>query len=262
MLPRLARSVVLLSLSVVSLASTCATAPITKKVDAEDRDRFTPSARMSYEILPGNDTRRRGSLLDLATRKAPFLGARADGSKVKKADFTLRIAGEYAMVDGQDDVDLPAGRNFQLGVTIPGPATVDTKIENYRGHLSVRPGGRFLDIVSVEGIIGIGVDSTEVRLRTPGFDTRDENTEPAFVVGGRLSLRPIPLFDLYGQVVFMSGNFSSADAEAGVQLNLTPNLGVYAGYRHWAYDKDSFRGSGSDVDLKLTGATAGGSLTF
>lgn len=36
-------------------------------LEVDDRDRFTPSGRISYEIWPGIDQRRSGTLLDLVT---------------------------------------------------------------------------------------------------------------------------------------------------------------------------------------------------
>jgi hypothetical protein len=258
---RATRLRILLLVAAISVGSTCATLPETRDIEVHDH-RLAPGVRARYEILPGMDTRRRGSALDLATGKAPIQGARPDGKKVEAVAFTVNVAGEVVRSVGRDDVDVPAGRNVQMGIEIPGPATVDARVENYQGHVSIRPGGRFFDIVSIEGIVGVGFDDTELRLRVPGIDLRDEKADAAFVTGGRLSLRPIPLLDLYGEGLIMAGHFASTGFEAGGQLNLTPNVGVYGGYRWWSYHKSSFQGSGSDLEARFLGPVVGAAFTF
>ncbi len=58
------RSIYILTLmSLLAVIAGCRTTAL----NVEDRDRFTPAGRVSYEIFPGNDQRRGGALLDLVT---------------------------------------------------------------------------------------------------------------------------------------------------------------------------------------------------
>ena len=256
---------VLLTLVLVSILPACSYHRVlgAQDIEVDDNDRLMPSGRIAYEILPGIETRRRGSMLDLVMGRSSIVGERADGESVPRATFTLGVAGELSSVDGRDEIFVPDSfERLELGAEIPGPATVDAEIQRLRAHVNVRAGGRFFDILSIEGTLGLGVDDAEVKLRSPGTSLTEEKTKAAFAWGARIGLRPIPLLDLYGQFVLMVGEFSSFDAEAGGQLNLTPNLGVYAAYRRTTYSARNFRGHGSDVEDGFSGPTFGASLSF
>ena len=81
-------------------------------------------------------------------------------------------------------------------------------------------------------------------------------------MGGRATVRPIALFDLYAQyAATISGGWETFDdTEIGVELNLLRNLSVYGGYRWWSY-QESFSPD-SDWDIDIRGPTAGASLKF
>jgi hypothetical protein len=53
----------------------------------------------------------------------------------------------------------------------------------------------------------------------------------------------------------------TTDLEVGGILNLTPNLGVYGGYRRWIYREENPVGR-SDFDFTFDGPTVGMSLNF
>lgn len=255
------RIIVLFLLAAVSLAATC-DGPAPLDLDAKDGGRFAPSGRVAVEILPGTKARRRGGLLDLATGEVPAAGVTDDRVEPRPVEFILSIAGEFATVEGRDHVPVPSGRVVDLGGEISGPARVATDIENRRGHVTARPGVRFMDMISIEGLVGMGVDDTEVTIRSGGQRFTDQSTRPGFLAGIRVSLRPVPLFDLYGQATMMLGRMFTTDLEVGAQLNLTRNLGLYGGYRRWTFREESLKKGGSDGDFELDGPTAGVSLTF
>lgn len=151
---------------------------------------------------------------------------------------------------------------MELDVAIPGPERVKLNVENLRGHLAARGGVRFYDALSLEGITGLGVDSTELRLRGGGVDTTEEDIRAGLLLGGRATVRPIQLFDLCAQYL---ANFTGTwraiqDTELGVELNLIRNLSVFTGYRWWKYE-ESFS-SESDWEIDIRGPTAGASLKF
>lgn len=252
----------LASLVTVTAAWTSCDGPLPIDLEFEDRDRFTPSGRVAYEILPGNDTRRRGSLLDLTADRAPLEGAEPDGEPRRTAEPIVTLVGEIASVDGRGDVAVPSGREAELDVVIPGPAVVRTTVKNLRGHVGVRAGVRLADAFSFEGLVGVGVDDTRVRVRSGALTGQDHDLKAGFLSGARVTLRPIPLFDLYGQATVMIGRAVTTDIEAGAQLNLTPNVGLYGGYRRWNYEEESLESGGSDGDFEFAGPTLGISLTF
>jgi len=235
----------------------------TMDLQIDDRDRFTPSGRISYEIWPGIDKRRSGTLLDLVTGSSGGDPGQAVTARSAGIKPTISIDGAIAAVEGRDHQQVPADEQVELDVEIPGPQRVKLNAENLRGHIAARGGVRFYDVVSLEGVTGLGVDSTEVRLRGGGVDTTEEEILAGFLLGARATVRPIPLFDLYVQYL---ANFTELweviqDTEVGVDLNLTRNLSVFAGYRWWKYEDESF-GSDSDWEIDIRGPTAGASLKF
>ena len=223
----------------------------------DDRDRFTPSGRISYEIWPGNDQRRSGTLLDLVTGSSGQVTARSAGIQP-----TISIDGAIAAVEGRDHQQVPAGQQVELDVVVPGPARVKLNAENLRGLIAARGGVRFYDVLSLEVITGLGVDSTELRLRGSGVEATDEELRAGFALGGRATVRPIALFDLYAQSVanIAGSSLIIQDTQVGVELNLTRNLSVFTGYQWWRYE-ESFS-SESDWNLDIRGPTAGASLKF
>ncbi len=236
-----------------------------RELHVSDHDRFTPSGRISYEIYPGIETRRKGTLLDLVTEPSKEekaeqpVTARSTGVK-----GTISIEGEVAAVDGRDHRQLAAGDQVEMGgVVIPGPARISVKAENLRGYVAARGGVRIFDVLSVEGITGIAVDKTEVRLRGGGVGTKDHEVDTGLLVGLRTTLRPIALFDVYYQLTFNIHSFTEhpiEDAQVGLELNLTRNVSVFGGYRWWSYEEH--HSAASDIDLRLRGPTAGLSLKF
>jgi hypothetical protein len=232
----------------------------------DDRDQLTPSGQISYEIWPGNDQRRSGALLDLMTGSPPGDPAKAEPAERDVVQPTISIDGAIAAVEGRDHQRVPEGEQVELDVVVPGPARVKLNAENLRGHIAARGGLRFFDIVSLEAIAGLGVDSTQVQLRAPGVDTTDEELLAGFLLGGRATVRPIPLFDIYGQYL---ANFIDPDdnqwttiddAQLGVALNLTRNISIFTGYRWWEYEQEF--STDSDWEIHLQGPTAGASLQF
>lgn len=229
----------------------------------DDDDQFTPSGRISYEIYPGIDRRRSGTLLDLITGSPAEGQANAVTAKSAGIKPTISIDGEIAAVEGRDHQQVPAGKQVVVGVVIPGPARVKLNAQNLRGSLAARGGVRFYDVLSLEAITGLGVDSTEVRIREDGgVEGSDEELRAGFLLGGRATVRPIALFDLYAQyaVNFMESWAITEDTQVGVELNVLRNLSLFAGYRWWEYEETV--SSESDWELRIRGPTAGASLNF
>ena len=253
---------ILASLIAFTLAAGCRTVDI----NVDDRDRLSPSGRVSYEFLPGNDQRRHGTALDLVSGRS---GA-ADGvddeettSPRPKVQPTISIDGEVTYVEGRDRQAIDTGKEAELGnVIFPGPTTVRTEATNVRAHVAARGGVRLWDVLSLEAILGIGLNDTEVRLQNVGLDSREENLRAGLLWGARGTVRPIALIDLYIQYTqnFMADAFAE-DLQVGAELNLTRNIAVFGGYRWWEYEEESF-GSGSDIDLDIRGPTTGLSLKF
>lgn len=249
---------VLVSVPLLTIAATCdGPEPIT----VDDRDRFTPSGRASYEILPGNAQRRSGALLELVTGKSEAIEDRSNS-----IEFTLSVDGEMTGFDARDELEVQAGDTVALGTVIPGPARVQIDADNLHGHVAGRTGVRFADMISLEAILGLGIDHTEIQIRGGGVDDGAGNIRPGFLMGGRVTFRPIPLVDFYAQSTINVIKSDDDDAytteqQVGVDLNLTRNISIFSGYRWWEFYEDRMN-SGSDVDLEIEGPTAGVSLKF
>ncbi len=265
---RRSRFLLLALLALAALPACVSTSePVDLKLD--DENRMTPGGRITFEVAPGNDTRRRGSALDLLRGWSPAEGETPVTARSAGIQPTMSLDGEVAYVKGSDYQDIAAGEFAEINfVDIPGPARVKLNSENVRAHLAARAGLRFYDVLSVEAILGFGLNHTDVRARSGNIDATEDVTRPGFLYGGRVSLRPIPLFDLYGQfarIDYLDNPFDvetqTTEIQAGIEINLTRHVAPFAGYRWWEYEQESFL-SGSDLDLDIEGPTAGLSLRF
>ena len=252
------------SISILALATPLfvALGCTTMDLRIDDNDQFTSSGRISYEIYPGNDRRRSGNLFELVTGSSNGVTAKSAGVK-----GTISIDGEIAAVEGKDHQNVPTGQRVELGdAEILGPARVKMNAENLRGSLAARGGIRLFDVLSLEAITGLGVDSTTVRLRGVdlGITASDEDLIAGFLLGGRATLRPIALFDIYAQYTWNitpSNDWKYIDdATVGVELNLVRYVAVFGGYRWWRYEESL--NNQSDWEIKIRGPTAGVSLKF
>ena len=235
----------------------------TTELDLDDRDRFTAGGRVSYEIYPGNDKRRVGSLLDLLTRASKSVDGESVTAQNARIRPTISIDTAIASIKGSDHQQVAAGEVVEIGLQIPGPARVKVSAESLRAHFAARGGVRFFDVLSLEGILGVGLDNTEVRIQGGGIDSREDSLAAVFLTGVRSTLRLIPLFDLYVEylVSYASLDTEMEDLQVGVDLNVTRNVSLFAGYRWWDYEKNNFD-QDSDVEIDFRGPTAGLSLKF
>jgi hypothetical protein len=233
----------------------------------DDNDQFTPSGRISYEIYPGIDRRRSGNLFELVTgSSAAAPGTSPVTAKSAGVKGTISIDAEIAAVEGKDHQNVPAGQQVELDEVIVGPARVKMNAENLRGSLAARGGIRLFDVLSLEGITGLGVDSTRVRLRGVGLGVTnsDEELLAGLLLGVRATVRPIALFDVYAQY---TSNLTPSeewktiqDTQVGVELNLVRYVAIFGGYRWWRYEESL--NNESDWEIKIRGPTAGVSLKF
>jgi hypothetical protein len=234
------------------------------EIHVTDTDSLTPSGRISCEVWPGNATRRSGTALDLITGKSTDATMQSIGIQ-----GTLSVDGEVAAVNGQDHQNVTLGDEIEIShVEFPGPARVKANSENLRGQIAGRGGIRFYDVLSLEAILGLGVDDTEVQVRdgATGIDATDEELRAGLVIGGRATVRPIALFDVYAQYTAnLAGEALLAavieDSQIGVELNLMRNFAIYSGYRWWSY-QESVSGDDSEWDLDVRGPTVGASIKF
>jgi len=234
-------------------------------LELEDRGRFTPGGRASYEIVPGIDARRPGALLELVAGSSEGDSDEQEGT-TRSAGIqpTFSIDAAIAAVEGRGSDGIAEHDEVELEVDVPGPTRVELSAENLRGHLAARGGIRVYDILSVEAIAGLGADSTRVRVEAGGLRGSRRKVRPVIVAGSRVTLRPIALFDLYGQVVtsFTPGSdMETADVQAGVELHLSRHVSAYGGYRWWKFEEDRFD-FGANVELDIRGPTAGLGLRF
>jgi opacity protein-like surface antigen len=235
----------------------------TMDLKIDDNDAVTPGGRISYEIYPGADRRRSGALLDLVTGSAA--GAQGNAVTAQSAGIapTISIDGEIASVESRDHEQVPAGQQVELDEVIVGPARVKLNAQNLRGSLAARGGVRFYDVLSLEAIMGLGVDSTEVRMRGDGVTASHDQLLAGFLLGGRATVRPIALFDVYAQYTVNITDEAwkyIQDAQVGVELNLQRNVSVFGGYRWWRYEESL--SNESNWELRLRGPTAGLCLKF
>ena len=120
------------------LTSTAGCTTTDLKID--EKDRFTPGGRASYEFYPGVDRRRSGSLVDLAA------GSSSQGVEDEVTASSAGIRGTIAVdgaidsVKARDRQQIPAGFEARIGAAIPGPELIKVNAKNLRGHVAARVG--------------------------------------------------------------------------------------------------------------------------
>jgi hypothetical protein len=236
----------------------------TPDIEVDDNARNMPGGRIAYEIFPGNAERRRGSVFDLFLGTGSLLG---DLDNARNAAAVLAVDSEIWQANGRDQFSIGDFQTIRLGRSvrsggsgeIDGPTRIDAQIDGIRGYFGVHGGGRFFDILTLVATGGVVIQKTEVDVRNPGRSLTEQDTAAAAAIGSRLELRVLPAFDLYGRAMWALGDFVSTDVEAGGQINLTPNIGIYAAYRRMEFWDNS---QAADWEYQLSGPTFGLSARF
>ncbi len=82
--------------------------------------------------------------------------------------------------------------------------------------------------------------------------------------GTQVTWEPIDNIQLYGRATYlpMFTEAVSAQAEAGVQVNVVDELGLLVAYRWWEFKTTHESGSDPEIDVELTGVVFGMVLQF
>lgn len=176
-----------------------------------------------------------------------------------KAQPTLSVDVDYRLgVAGQDDQSLRGGDFVDYdGTRFLTPQKVKYDYELHLATVGVRGGVRFVDMFAIEGIAGLSTGALHLVLRDPGQRAGDTGVGIGGNVGMRGTITPHPVFDLYGQfqthlLGLPKNNRGTAiilTAEVGSQINLTPNVSLFGGWRWSSYNESIDHGSNLDVDI-------------
>lgn len=271
--PKLNRLLIAVCILLVSIAATCNGPPPPRPADVEysDGGRFSPAVRVSYEFAPGNDQRRRGSLVELLTGSSKTIESpeeeRSPESSQPLVQPSAAFDVDFASIKSRGTDQALAGQFAELdGIQFTGPTTVRAKSEEHRGQISIRTGVRLDDILSLEALLGVSFAHRDLWIQNATRSAHGDRTMFGFMLGARATVRPIALFDVHAQfqaTAFAPGPFEGRSREVEVisNLNITKNLALFTGYRWTWYDEKAFAG-GSDVEFRAEGPTAGINLHF
>ena len=218
----------------IALLSIAATGCVSRDIELEDRDTFFPSVRATI-----------------------WNGER---SKTDVVDYALEIDAAYGY--GEDRQMLGVGENITFdGTTFLGPQTTRSLLHLTTGSAAFR-----MDFRSPEGpvrfggamLVGAGFTNVNLELRGNGVSERDEFADFGPIVGGQFHLLPAPWLEFHlrttAQLGFSDDPSALVSWEAGAEFQPNPAVGIFLGWRWWNYDKEI---SGSDIDVELSGPTAG-----
>jgi hypothetical protein len=170
---------------------------------------------------------------------------------------------------GRDTQHLTGGDAIDFGdLVLAGPAAVRERFELSTATVSGRGGIEFLERrVRVEGVLGVAAEHLDLRLESGGERARDQITTFTPVSGVRASVTALRDFEVYGEALHGLG-FGTGDGvtrseifswEAGVAWSPRAGLSLLVG---WHRDDFLLDRHGSDVDLALSGVTAGVAVQF
>lgn len=237
-------------------------------IEPSDQERLHPGASLTWQAFPRDGPPKQG-LFDLA-KTAP--SPPSDGSfgaslsshepelrRRARAQPTLSVDVDYRLgVAGQDDQSLRGGDFVDYdGTRFLTPQKVKYDYELHLATVGVRGGVRFVDMFAIEGIAGLSTGALHLVLRDPGQRAGDTGVGIGGNVGMRGTITPHPVFDLYGQfqthlLGLPKNNRGTAiilTAEVGSQINLTPNVSLFGGWRWSSYNESIDHGSNLDVDI-------------
>jgi hypothetical protein len=260
-------------------------------IEADDEDGLFPSVRANFDLLEKRHPPRQGVLQPGVFRSgasdpdAPQTGAPevpdsggalpnppTEARDRKRARPTLSVDLEYAVGLGGNDAQAIRGVDDYIdydGTLFVGPQTLQQRWDLHLGTVGVRTGGRFFDVLSLEGLAGLSTTAMQLEIRGPTARSSDTGVSIGAHLGARATISPHPVFDLFGEGRFhllggLQGSrrtVALATAMVGGDLHMTSNLSVFGGWRWWSYYEDVHHASDLD-DIVLTGPTFGMLLRF
>lgn len=255
-------------------------------VKARDRDGVFPGLRVNRDLLPDRDRPRQG-LIELsapAEGESPPISSGPDTSTPvatpssldtrprPRVQTRLAVEAEYTVgVGGNDERDVSGGGRYvdYDGTIFNGPQVLQSSYDLHLASVGVRGGGRFFDVVSIEGSGGLSLVALDLDLRGPSGSASDTGVSLGVHVGARATVAPHPVIDLYGEGKLHLLNVLQesrrtvllSTAEVGGNLHITSNVSLFAGYRWWRYFEDIHSASNIDY-VDLQGPTMGLLLRF
>ena len=275
--PGLLRSPRRFPMFVVALGTLVASACNSNSVDVQgdDNNVIIPTFRATLAIFPENQR----SIAETLRRKKMFRPAAPDQNvapedtvasvdpevepPLEPIEGTLAIDFGFAFGKSDTAQQVGAGQLLSLnGTTFFGPTDVAADFALYSWTVAARGGVRIREILSLEGLGGLGIQSYD--LESGGGTVHDSKVSGGPLIGGRATLHLIPWVDIYTQthatfgVGYEAGTLASY--EAGATISPLPGLALLAGWRWWNFDED--RDGEGDVEIKLSGPMVGAVVTF
>jgi hypothetical protein len=246
--------------AILSFAAALASAPACrvwtqKDVEVEDGSVLFPVVRAVWNIDP---------------KLGEVESARGDATAQRQGvdlDRAMQIAVELDVSkgSGESTQNLSGSEMISFdGVSLFGPTSVDVDFDVTFATAAARFRWPVVPTVSIDGLLGVGLDRLDIKLRDNGQSVRDTTTTMGPLVGARVNWQPIDLLGAYGKVfgyVGVVGDEVVSHLGAEVALTVSPfrQIEIFGGWRVWSYEEDR---AGSDVELEMSGPIVGLQVEF
>lgn len=227
-------------------------------VEVEEDFMVFPTGRVTWQIRPID----RSTLVDTLARDPAALEVTDEIpgalSLALDLDFALAAGDATQDLDASDVINLDS-QDF-LG---PGRLKIDYDLRLWT--FTFRAGGWVQGLMGFEGIVGVSVTDLEMDLEMGSLQESDGDRGVGPLLGARVTYRPVPFLDIYGQFVEtafvgkeVAGSYTNP--QFGVVIEPVPGLGIVGGWRFLVYRSD--RSGDSDYRIDLSGPHLGVHLRF
>jgi hypothetical protein len=258
-----------------ALASLGCTGATVVDIEGEDRDRVLPKFLTSIELTNTTSRASRWSWRGFADEGKGLLDDDARFG-APASPFQVFLDFEVGRGEAQFGQTISAGERIALGEsTIQGATRVVADAQVTAGSVAVRAGQRYArGILGVEGLFGLGYQNVETTVTSPVGTAASTLFSLGPIVGGKVSVRPLPFIGVYGQVSYTLGLARDPAglmaAELGLELRPLPAVSVLGGWRWWQYDEERESDTpiaigsedDSDIDFELSGPMVGLQIVF
>lgn len=235
--------------------------PTSEDIEGFQYVELSPVARLAWRILPKHEK----TLIDSIS---PHSSEERGESRPPPAWGSVAVVAEVRYVSGEESIPLGSSQYFAMdGIRINGPDLVEAEYEILSSIVGVRTGRWWWEgRLGLEFLGGASLSSTSVEAESSDQRIRDTAFTAGPLVGGRLTIQPLPWLSIYGQGTFalMFTERSGLDAVGEFAVMATPvaGVGLFAGWRHWKYVVAQDERDEANIVLDLFGPIVGLELLF